>query len=276
MGQLSPRRAVYTGVFDPIHLGHLDIIQRASTIFDELIVGVGINPEKAPFFSIEERVELIRRVVAAVPNVTVQPFNELAVRFVRSQKARIMVRGLRTLSDMDYEFTMSLRNLHLDPQIETVFLMAKEEFSHVSSSFLRQIAIPGRRPVEVPPPAVAPPSPSGPATQAKLSLSHVEPTRRTFLASAAVAAYFANPARAVEGTRVTAWPSSAPAAAGPSWAASTPACPASRSPPSATWTRAGSRPRPRPSRPSPRSRTTRPRSRSPTSARSWTTRRSTP
>ncbi|HEX3146748.1 MAG TPA: pantetheine-phosphate adenylyltransferase [Gemmataceae bacterium] len=140
MGQLSARRAVYTGVFDPIHLGHLDIIQRASTIFDELIVGVGINPEKEPFFSIEERVELIRREVKPYANVTVEPFQELAVRFIRQQNARIMVRGLRTLSDMDYEFTMSLWNLHLDPQIETVFLMAKEEFSHVSSSFLRQIA----------------------------------------------------------------------------------------------------------------------------------------
>jgi pantetheine-phosphate adenylyltransferase len=140
MGQLSPRRAVYTGVFDPIHLGHLDIIQRASTLFDELIVGVGVNPEKTSFFSIEERVSLIRQVVAPYPNVSVQPFDELAVRFVRNQKARIMVRGLRTLSDMEYEFTMSLTNLSLDPEIETVFLMAKEEFSHVSSSLLRQIA----------------------------------------------------------------------------------------------------------------------------------------
>jgi pantetheine-phosphate adenylyltransferase len=154
MGQLSPRRAVYTGVFDPIHLGHLDIIQRASSIFDELIVGVGINPEKVAFFSIEERVELIRREVAPYPNVTVQPFNELAVKFLRTQNARIMVRGLRTLSDMDYEFTMSLWNLHLDPQIETVFLMAKEEFSHVSSSFLRQIASLGGDLSKFLPPAV--------------------------------------------------------------------------------------------------------------------------
>jgi pantetheine-phosphate adenylyltransferase len=154
MGQLSARRAVYTGVFDPIHLGHLDIIQRACSIFDELIVGVGINPEKKPFFTIEERVELIRREVAVYPNVTVEPFNELAVKFIRRQKARIMVRGLRTLSDMDYEFTMSLWNLHLDPQIETVFLMAKEAFSHVSSSFLRQIAALGGDLSNFLPPAV--------------------------------------------------------------------------------------------------------------------------
>jgi pantetheine-phosphate adenylyltransferase len=140
MPDLSPRRAVYTGVFDPIHLGHLDIIQRASAIFDELIVGVGINPEKATFFTLEERVRLTESAIAAYPNVSVCPFTGLAVHFVREQKARIMVRGLRTLSDMDYEFSMSLTNLTLDPGIETVFLMAKEEFSHVSSSFVRQIA----------------------------------------------------------------------------------------------------------------------------------------
>ena len=137
---LSPRVAVYTGTFDPVHLGHIDIIQRSSRLFDRLIVGVGINPDKATLFSIEERVQLLREVVQTHPNVEVQPFTGLAVRFVRDAGARIMVRGLRTLSDMEYEFTMSLMNLHLDPAIETVFLMAKEEFSHVSSSLLRQIA----------------------------------------------------------------------------------------------------------------------------------------
>jgi pantetheine-phosphate adenylyltransferase len=137
---LSPRVAVYTGTFDPVHLGHLDIIQRGSRLFDRLIVGVGINPDKATFFSIEERVELLKAVTGGYDNVDVLPFTGLAVRFVREAGARIMVRGLRTLSDMEYEFTMSLMNLHLDPGIETVFLMAKEEFSHVSSSLLRQIA----------------------------------------------------------------------------------------------------------------------------------------
>lgn len=137
---LSPRVAVYTGTFDPVHLGHLDIIQRGSRLFDRLIVGVGINPDKATLFSIEERVKLLQEVVSGFRNVEVQPFTGLAVRFVREAGARIMIRGLRTLSDMEYEFTMSLMNLHLDPAIETVFLMAKEEFSHVSSSLLRQIA----------------------------------------------------------------------------------------------------------------------------------------
>ena len=137
---LVHRVAVYTGVFDPIHLGHLDVIERGSRLFDRLVVGVGNNPEKSPFFPIEERVQLITRVVAPYANVEVQPFTGLAVRFVRQVGARVMLRGLRTLSDMEYEFTMSLMNLNLDPMIETVFLMAKEEFSHVSSSLLRQIA----------------------------------------------------------------------------------------------------------------------------------------
>src|SRR5262245_18209718 len=140
MPDLSPRRAVYTGVFDPIHLGHLDIIRRASHMWDELIVGVGINPDKDTFFSLEERVKLTTQVVAPYKNVAVRPFTELAVHFVRNEKARIMVRGLRTLSDMEYEFTMSLTNLSLDPGIATAFLMAEQEYSHVSSSLLRQIA----------------------------------------------------------------------------------------------------------------------------------------
>src|SRR5207253_882431 len=140
MPSLNSRRAIYTGVFDPIHNGHLDIIQRASKCWDELIVGVGVNPDKSTFFTLDERVSLIKKVAAPYPNVTVQPFTELAVHFVRNLGARVMVRGLRTLSDMEYEFTMSLMNLNLDPGIETVFLMAKEEFSHVSSSLLRQIA----------------------------------------------------------------------------------------------------------------------------------------
>ena len=140
LSKLSPRRAVYTGVFDPVHLGHIDIIHRACKIVDELIVGVGVNPDKTPFFSVEERVDLLQEVSKPYPNVTIRPFTGLTVRFVREVGARVMVRGLRTLSDMEYEFTMSLMNLNLDPEIETVFLMAKEEFSHVSSSLLRQIA----------------------------------------------------------------------------------------------------------------------------------------
>jgi pantetheine-phosphate adenylyltransferase len=132
--------AVYTGVFDPFHLGHLDITQRGSRLYDHLVVGVGNNPEKKAFMPIEERVQLIKKVVAPYANVEVRPFTDLAVRFVRDMGARIMLRGLRTLSDMEYEFSMSLTNLSLDSEIETVFLMAREEYSHISSTLIRQIA----------------------------------------------------------------------------------------------------------------------------------------
>ncbi len=137
--RLDPRVAVYTGTFDPVHRGHLDVIDRGRRLFDRLIVGVGINPDKTTFFDIDERVRLIEAVSAGFDNVEVTKFEGLTVRFVRQAGARIMVRGLRTLSDMEYEFTMSLMNRNLDSEIETVFLMAKEEFSHVSSSLLRQI-----------------------------------------------------------------------------------------------------------------------------------------
>src|SRR5437667_12762038 len=137
------RVAVYTGVFDPIHLGHLDIIQRGSRIFDRLVVGVGINPEKSAFFSVDERVALVQQVSKKIANVEVRPFSGLAVRFVREVGARIMLRGLRTLSDMEYEFNMSLTNQNLDPEIETVFLMAQSEHSHFSSTLIRQIAVYG-------------------------------------------------------------------------------------------------------------------------------------
>jgi pantetheine-phosphate adenylyltransferase len=135
-----PLTVVYTGVFDPVHLGHLDVIRRTSRLFDRVVVGVGNNPEKKPFFTQDERVELVEKVVSSLDNVSVKKFEGLAVRFVREEKARIMVRGLRTLSDMESEFTMSLTNLALDSEIETVFLMAKETYSHISSTLLRQIA----------------------------------------------------------------------------------------------------------------------------------------
>jgi pantetheine-phosphate adenylyltransferase len=139
---LNQRIAVYPGTFDPIHFGHCDVIDRGSRIFDRLIVGVGTNPEKAPFFTLEERVALVQKVIElnGYRNVTVQPFENLAVLFVREVGARVMLRGLRTTSDMENEFTMSLMNLNLDPGIETVFLMAKDGYSHLSSSLLRQIA----------------------------------------------------------------------------------------------------------------------------------------
>jgi pantetheine-phosphate adenylyltransferase len=134
------RRAVYTGSFDPISLGHLNVIERSARLVDELIVGVGQNLEKQPLFTTEERFELLERATAHIPNVVVRTFHGLAVRFVRESGARVIVRGVRSLGDIEHEFTMTLANRKLDPDVETVFLMADEQFSHVSSSLIKQIA----------------------------------------------------------------------------------------------------------------------------------------
>jgi pantetheine-phosphate adenylyltransferase len=140
MSDTSQHVAVYTGVFDPVHLGHLDVIRRGARLVDRLVVGVGDNPEKTSLFSQEERVALLKIVTAPITNIEVRPFSGLAVRFVRGIGARLMLRGIRTTSDMEYEFTMSLTNLALDPGIETVFLMAQATYSHISGTLLRQIA----------------------------------------------------------------------------------------------------------------------------------------
>jgi pantetheine-phosphate adenylyltransferase len=136
----GPRIAVFTGTFDPITLGHLDVIRRGRMLFDRLVVGIGVNPNKQSLFSIEERVGLVRTVVAPFENVSVEAFDELAVQFVKRIGARIILRGLRTLSDMEYEFSMTLTNNRLDPAVETVFLMADGEYSHVSSTLIKQVA----------------------------------------------------------------------------------------------------------------------------------------
>ncbi len=133
------RRAVYTGSFDPITLGHLNVIERSSRLVDRLIVGIGTNIDKQSLFTGDERAELVERVTKQLGNVEVRQFAGLAVQFVRECNARVIIRGVRSLSDMDTEFTMTLANRKLDPSIETVFLMADEEFSHVSSSLIKQI-----------------------------------------------------------------------------------------------------------------------------------------
>ena len=134
------RVAIYTGSFDPVTLGHLNVIERAARLVDMLIVGIGINTEKAALFSPEERVALVTEATAYVKNVQVRAFDGLAVEFVRQCGARVMVRGVRPLTDLAGEFTMMMANKHLDPGIETVFLMADEDFAHVSSSLIKQIA----------------------------------------------------------------------------------------------------------------------------------------
>lgn len=133
------RAAVYTGSFDPITLGHLDVITRASRIFERIVVGVGINPDKHPLFTLEERVRLVRESLDGLANVRVELFSGLSVAFVREQGARVLLRGVRSLTDIEAEFTMTLANRKLDPDVETVFLMADAAYSHISSSLLKQI-----------------------------------------------------------------------------------------------------------------------------------------
>lgn len=139
MTRSDSRVAVYTGSFDPITLGHMNVIQRAAKLVDTLIVGIGINIEKSSLFTPDERVELVSHATAGIKNVVVRSFSNLAVEFVRECNARVMVRGVRPLTDLAGEFTMMMANRHLDPGIETVFLMADEEFAHVSSSLIKQI-----------------------------------------------------------------------------------------------------------------------------------------
>lgn len=138
--KLSPRHAVYVGSFDPMTLGHEDLIKRGAKLFETLTVGIGVNPDKAPLFTSEERLSLNREVLKSIPNVEVKCFEGLAVDFVKSCGAQIMLRGMRTLTDIETEFTMSLANRALAPEIETVFLMSSEKYTHISSSLIKQIA----------------------------------------------------------------------------------------------------------------------------------------
>lgn len=143
MTSLSSTKAVYTGSFDPITLGHLNIIERSALLYDQLVIGIGVNTEKSPLFTVEERIHLIQKVVRRWGHVEVLSFDGLAVDFVRKLGARVMVRGVRPLTDIAGEFTMMMANRQLDPEIETVFLMSDEEYSHVSSSLIKQIAAVG-------------------------------------------------------------------------------------------------------------------------------------
>ena len=137
---LNVKHAVYVGSFDPMSLGHEDIVRRGAAMYERVTVGIGINPEKRPLFSSEERLELLRAVVAPYKNVDVATFDGLTVDFVRRCNAALMLRGLRTLTDIETEFTTCLANRVLAPDIETVFLMAGEKYAHISSTLIKQIA----------------------------------------------------------------------------------------------------------------------------------------
>ena len=132
--------AVYPGSFDPITLGHVDIVERASRLFDEVIVAIGRHPSKPGYFTSEQRLELAAQSVAHVPNANVATFDGLVVHFCRARKARAIVRGLRATGDFEPEFQMGLANRDLEPEIETVFLIPDPDRMFVSSSLVREIA----------------------------------------------------------------------------------------------------------------------------------------
>ncbi len=138
--QPSPRIAVYPGSFDPITLGHLNVMERASKLFDHLIVGVGVNIEKQTMFNADERHQLIREATLHLENVEIRTFSGLAVSFVKQCGARIMIRGVRPITDIAAELTMMMANRHLAPDVETLFMIADGDLAHVSSSLIKQIA----------------------------------------------------------------------------------------------------------------------------------------
>ena len=147
--------AVYPGTFDPMTRGHEDLVRRASRLYDRIVVGVADSPLKRPFFTMEERVMIAREVLGHYPNVEVTGFQGLLKDFVRSQNADVILRGLRAVSDFEYEFQMALTNRKLAPDIETMFLMPNEDFSYVSSSMVREIASLGGDAAKFVPPVVA-------------------------------------------------------------------------------------------------------------------------
>ncbi len=132
--------AIYPGSFDPITNGHMDVIQRAARLFDKVIVAVIRNPGKQPRFSLDERVEMICSSVRSLKNVTVESFDGLLVNYARKKKAKVIVRGLRAVSDFDYEFQMALTNRKMAPEIETLFFMTDYKYSYLSSSFVKEIS----------------------------------------------------------------------------------------------------------------------------------------
>jgi pantetheine-phosphate adenylyltransferase len=148
------RVAIYPASFDPITNGHLDLVERALRLFDELIVAVAVNVEKKGLFSVDERLEMIRAALAGHPGVHVDAFDGLLVDYARSKNARVLIRGLRALSDFEYEFEMALMNAHLDPHLETVFLMTSSKWFYVSASRVRELVTFGTDVSEFVPPLV--------------------------------------------------------------------------------------------------------------------------
>ncbi|MCG7390503.1 MULTISPECIES: pantetheine-phosphate adenylyltransferase [Pantoea] len=133
-------KAIYPGTFDPVTLGHLDIVTRAAQMFNQVVMAVAASPSKKPMFTLDERVDLARSMVAHLPNVEVVGFSDLMANFARTQQANVLVRGLRAVSDFEYEMQLAHMNRHLLPTLESVFLMPTEGFSFISSSLVKEVA----------------------------------------------------------------------------------------------------------------------------------------
>jgi pantetheine-phosphate adenylyltransferase len=148
-------RAMYPGTFDPFTNGHNDLVRRASRIFDRVVIAIAANPGKAPLFPLEKRIELARTVIADLPNVEVQGYSGLTVQFARDNGLNVMMRGLRAVSDFEFEFQLATMSRHLNDQVETVFLTPTERFNFISSTLIREIASLGGNVDEFVHPAVA-------------------------------------------------------------------------------------------------------------------------
>ena len=131
-------RAIYPGTFDPVTYGHIDLIKRARKIFDEVIVAVAHNPGKSPLFSVEERVALLERATRSLRGVVIDHFHTLVVDYVRRKRGRVMIRGLRMLSDFEYEFQMALTNRKLSDEVETIFMMPSESYAYLSARLIKE------------------------------------------------------------------------------------------------------------------------------------------
>jgi pantetheine-phosphate adenylyltransferase len=148
------KKAIYPGTFDPITLGHLDLIKRAAEMFDHIVIGVAASPSKNTLFSLEERVELISQVCSELDNVSVHGFSGLLVDFAKQQQANLLIRGLRTTMDFEYEFGLTTMYRRLMPELESIFLTPAEEYAFLSSTLVREVAIHGGEVAQFVPPTV--------------------------------------------------------------------------------------------------------------------------
>jgi len=137
------KKAIYPGTFDPITNGHIDIIRRAAKLYDVLYVAIALSTTKNPFFSIEERLDMVKKGTKSIKNVVVETFNGLIVDYAKSKKSRVVIRGLRMISDFEYEFQMALTNRKIAKDVETVFMMPNESYSYLSSKLIKEAAFLG-------------------------------------------------------------------------------------------------------------------------------------